>query len=152
MELVAGAAAPDFSLQTDGGETFTLSEQRGKRVVLYFYPKADTPGCTLESQEFGTLSPEFAKRNTEVVGVSPDGLKSQCKFKAKYELPFTLLCDTEHATAEGYGVWVEKSMYGKKYMGVERSTFVIGPDGAVERVYRKVKPEGHAQEVLDSLA
>ncbi|HLH04342.1 MAG TPA: thioredoxin-dependent thiol peroxidase [Bryobacteraceae bacterium] len=146
-----GAPAPEISLQTDTGEPFQLSSLKGKNVVLYFYPKADTPGCTKEACDFKAGSEKFSKANTVIVGVSPDPAGAQAKFKAKFDLPFTLLADTEHKAAEDYGVWKEKSMYGKKYMGVERTTFVIGPDGKIRKIFPKVKVEGHAEEVLAAI-
>jgi len=148
---VEGAAAPEISLDTDAGVPFKLSSLQGKNVVLYFYPKADTPGCTKEACDFKANSERFTKANTVIVGVSPDASKSQAKFKDKFDLPFTLLADTEHKAAEDYGVWQEKSMYGKKYMGVERTTFVIGTDGVVKKVFPKVKVDGHAEEVLAAI-
>ena len=146
--LKEGDAAPAISLDTDSGEPFTLSSLKGKNVVLYFYPKADTPGCTKEACEFRDTSKKFTKADTVIVGISPDASKAQAKFKDKFDLPFVLLADVEHKTSEDYGVWKEKSMYGKKYMGVERTTFLIGPDGRIARVWRKVKVPGHAEEVL----
>src|SRR5262249_13660781 len=128
-----------------------LSGLRGKRVVLYFYPKADTPGCTVEACEFRDGIRGFAKKGAAVVGISPDKPAAQAKFKSKYSLPFTLLADEEKSVAQGFGVWKEKNMYGKKVMGIERSTFVIGPDGKIEKIYGKVKAKGHAAEVLASL-
>ena len=124
---------------------------RGKRVVLYFYPKADTPGCTLESCEFRDHAGEFEKKGAAVVGISPDKPAAQEKFKTKYNLPFVLLSDDEKAAAQAFGVWKEKTMYGRKVMGIERSTFVIGPDGKIEKIYAKVKAAGHAAEVLNNL-
>lgn len=150
-ELKPGSKAPDFSLPTDSGTKLKLSSLTGKTVVLYFYPKADTPGCTKEACAFGELFPKFEGVDAVILGVSPDPVKSIAKFKQKYKLPFTLLADEEHAVAEKYGVWVEKSMYGKTYMGMERSTFVIGKDGQVSHVFRKVKPEAHPAEVLAAL-
>jgi peroxiredoxin Q/BCP len=147
-----GELAPDFTLPTDDGGELTLSALRGRSVVLYFYPKDDTSGCTVESCEFRDHFPRFADADAVVLGVSPDGVRSHGKFKAKYALPFTLLADVEHAVAERYGVWVEKSMYGRRYWGNERTTFVIAPDGRVAHVFRKVKPEGHAAEVAAALA
>ncbi len=147
-----GAAAPAIQLQTDGEQAFDLAAQKGKNIVLYFYPKADTPGCTIEAHEFNDALPKFAKFDAEVLGISPDAPKAQAKFKDKCELKFPLLCDVEHRVAESYGVWVEKSMYGRKYMGVERTTFLIGKDGKIARVFTKVKPAGHAGEVLEALA
>ena len=146
-----GAPAPDFSLTSDAGETVSLASLRGTPVVLYFYPKDDTAGCTKQACGIRDAWGEFQRRGAVVLGVSPDGEASHAKFRAKYDLPFTLLADPDHATAEAYGVWVEKSMYGKKYMGVERSTFVIGADGTVAKVMRKVKPETHANDVLAAL-
>lgn len=149
--LKEGDPAPDIRLQDDEGKPFELAKLRGKNVVLYFYPKADTSGCTLESKEFSAGAKQFAKHDAVIVGVSPDKVDAQCKFKAKYKFPFSLLADTGHATAEAYGVWKEKSMYGRKYMGIERTTFLIGPDGRIRRVFSKVKPAGHAAEVLETL-
>ena len=146
-----GAPAPEISLDTDSGEHFSLSSLKGKNVVLYFYPKADTPGCTKEACDFKASSEKFSKANTVIVGVSPDPSKAQAKFKSKFDLPFTLLADTDHKAAEEYGVWKEKSMYGKKYVGVDRTTFVIGTDGIIRKVFPKVKVEGHAAEVLAAL-
>ena len=146
-----GDKAPDVRLRTDGGEEFKLSDLRGKRVVLYFYPRADTPGCTIEACEFRDDIKAFAKKGAAVVGVSPDKPAAQAKFKEKYELPFTLLADEEKAAAQAYGVWKEKNMYGRKVMGIERTTFVIGPDARIEKIYGKVKAKGHAGEVLAQL-
>src|SRR5665213_1716809 len=131
MPLKVGDQAPEISLDTDSGDRFQLSSLHGKNVVLYFYPKADTPGCTKEACEFRDTSQKFTKANTVIVGVSPDASKSQAKFKDKFDLPFTLLADTDHQAAEAYGVWTEKSMYGKKYMGIERTTLVIDPQGKI---------------------
>jgi thioredoxin-dependent peroxiredoxin len=131
---------------------FDLAKLRGKRVVIFFYPKSDTPGCTKEACEFRDASKQFAKANAEIVGISPDKSEAQQKFAAKYSLPFTFVPDPDHSIAEAYGVWKEKSMYGRKYMGIERSTFVIGADGKVEKIFAKVKPEGHAAQVLEALA
>ena len=147
-----GDSAPPISLDTDSGEHFDLSSLHGKNVVLYFYPKADTPGCTKEACEFRDTSKKFSKANTVIVGISPDATKAQAKFKDKFDLPFTLLADVGHKAAEDYGVWKEKSMYGKKYMGVERTTFVIDPSGKIKRIFPKVKVEGHAEEVLAAIA
>ena len=151
MAVEDGSPAPDFSLTSDTGETVTLSSLRGKPVVLYFYPKDDTPGCSKQACGIRDSWGEFERRGAVVLGVSPDSEGSHVKFKQKFDLPFTLLADPDHATAEAYGVWVEKSMYGKKYMGVERSTFVIDADGTVAKAMRKVKPETHADEVLAAL-
>ena len=146
MAIQEGDKAPDIKTSE-----FKLADRRGKRVVLFFYPKSDTPGCTKEACEFRDAAKTFAKRDAVIVGLSPDKAPAQQKFAVKYDLPFTLVPDPEHAIAEAYGVWVEKSMYGRKFMGVERTTFVIGPDGRVLRVWRKVRVEGHARQVLDSL-
>ena len=146
-----GKPAPSFTLPSDSGETISLESLRGKRVVLYFYPRDDTPGCTAQACGIRDAWGEFEERGAVVFGVSPDSPKSHEKFKGKYGLPFTLLADEDHATAEAYGVWVEKSMAGKKYMGVERSTFVIDADGNVAKVMRRVKPDTHADEVLSAL-
>ena len=150
--LNEGDAAPAIALPTDSGEPFELSSLKGKNVVLYFYPKADTPGCTQESCEFRDTTQKFAAANTVIVGISPDVSKSQAKFKEKFDLPFTLLADSDHKAAEEYGVWKEKSMYGKKYMGVDRTTFVIDPDGKIKKVFPKVKVEGHAEKVLAAIS
>ena len=149
--LKAGDKAPDFEVLDDQGKTLHLSELKGQTVVLYFYPKADTPGCTIESCEFRDTIGEFTKKNVAVLGVSPDKPSAQAKFKSKYSLSFPLLADEDHKIAEAYGVWQEKSMYGKKYMGIARTTFVIGPDRKIVQVFEKVKPEGHAEQVLATL-
>jgi len=147
-----GKPAPDFSLTSDTGETISLASLRGKPVVLYFYPKDDTPGCTVQACGIRDSWGEFERRGAVVLGVSPDGVASHAKFKQKYGLPFPLLADTGHEVAEAYGVWVEKSMLGKKYMGIERSTFVIAPDGTLAKAMRKVKPDEHSDDVLAALA
>ena len=149
--MKAGDKAPDIRLRTDTGEDFKLSAMKGKRVVLYFYPRADTPGCTVEACEFRDGIKAFAKKGAAVVGISPDKPEAQAKFKTKFDLPFTLLADEERAAAEAYGVWQEKTMYGKKAMGIVRSTFVIGGDGKLKAVYRKVKPAEHVAELLADL-
>jgi thioredoxin-dependent peroxiredoxin len=146
-----GRPAPDFELQSDAGETVRLSDLRGRNVVLYFYPKDDTPGCTAQACGIRDAWDEFEQRGAVVLGISPDKESSHVKFKQKYGLPFTLLADPEHATAEDYGVWVEKTYSGKSYMGVERSTFVIDADGKLARVMRRVKPDTHAEQVLAAL-
>ncbi len=151
MRPAPGAVAPDFSLLTDTGETLTLSALKGRPVVLFFYPKDDTSGCTTEACEFRDLFPRFEQGKAVILGVSPDSVNSHAKFKAKYELPFTLLADTDKVMVQAYDVWKEKSMYGKKYMGVERTTFVIDAQGRVAKVFEKVKPEGHAAEVQSAL-
>lgn len=142
----------DFTLQTDTGDMLALSSLRGKNVVLYFYPKDDTPGCTLESCELRDLFPRFASSHAVVLGISPDDAASHQKFKAKFNLPFTLLVDENHALAEALGLWVEKTFYGKKYMGVQRTTYIIGADGGVKHVFEKVNPAGHADEVMAFLS
>jgi peroxiredoxin Q/BCP len=149
-DLAQGDPAPAFDLPTDAGGRVSLDQLRGKTVVLYFYPKDDTSGCTAEAIAFSGLKAEFNAANAVVIGISKDTAKSHDRFVAKYELTVRLASDESGAACEAYGVWVEKSMYGRKYMGVERATFLIGPDGAVERVWRKVKVPGHAQAVLDA--
>ena len=146
-----GKPAPNFELQSDSGETVKLSELRGRPVVLYFYPKDDTPGCTTEACEFRDAYDVFRERGAEVLGVSPDDVRSHEKFKTKHELPFTLLADPDHAVAEKYGVWGEKKFAGKSYMGINRSTFIIDGDGKVARALMGIKPAGHAAQVFDSL-
>jgi thioredoxin-dependent peroxiredoxin len=148
--LKEGDLAPDFDLPTDGGGQFKLSGQRGKAVVVYFYPKDDTSGCTLEAIDFSGRKAEFAKAGATIVGLSPDSVSDHDKFKAKHDLTIALAADEEKEAAEAYGVWVEKSMYGRKYMGVDRSTFLIDKKGNLARIWRKVKVEGHVQEVLDA--
>lgn len=151
MALKVGSKAPELKLTDEAGNAFKLSSLKGKTVVLYFYPKADTPGCTTESCEFRDHAPAFASKDAVIIGISPDTEKAQTKFKGKFTLPFTLLADVDHAGAEAYGVWVEKSMYGRTYMGVARTTFVIGPDGKIKHIFEKVKPAGHAEEVLAAI-
>lgn len=146
-----GKKAPVFSLESGSGATLKLSQFKGKIVVLYFYPKDNTSGCTMEAKEFRDLRKAFSDQGAVVLGVSPDSAASHCKFADKYELGFELLADTEHAVAEKFGVWAEKSMYGKKYMGIVRSTFLIDTAGKIRRVWSKVKPAGHAAEVLDAV-
>ena len=148
--LKAGDAAPDFRLPGDAGREVTLTTFAGRKLVLYFYPKDDTSGCTKEAIDFNTLRADFAAAGTEVVGVSPDSAKSHAAFKSKYDLAITLASDETKATCEAYGVWVEKSMYGRKYMGVERATFLIGADGRIAETWPKVKVPGHAEAVLAS--
>jgi peroxiredoxin Q/BCP len=149
--LEEGAPAPDFTLLSDSGDPVTLSSFRGKPVILYFYPKDDTPGCTKEACEFRDAYDVFRERGAEVLGVSPDDIASHQKFKTKHELPFTLLADPDHAVAEQYGVWGERKFAGKTYMGINRSTFIIDEDGKVARAMKGIKPAGHAAQVLDSL-
>jgi peroxiredoxin Q/BCP len=146
-----GMPAPDFSLTSDTGEVVSLSDLRGSPIVLYFYPRDDTPGCTAQACGIRDMWGELQRKGAVVLGVSPDGPKKHVKFKEKYRLPFTLLSDAEHEVAETYGTWVEKSMYGKTYMGMERSTFVIDADGKVAKVMRKVKPADHADDMLAAL-
>ena len=146
-----GKPAPDFELKSDSGERIRLSYLRGKPVVLYFYPKDDTPGCTAQACGIRDAWGDFEQRGAIVLGVSPDGESSHVEFKEKYGLPFTLLADPDHAVAEEYGVWVERTNYGKTYMGIERSTFVIDADGDVSKVLRRVKPDTHAEQVLAAL-
>ncbi len=151
LAIEEGTPAPDFTLSTDSGDNLSLSSLRGKAVVLYFYPKDDTPGCTTQACGIRDAWGEFERAGAVVVGVSPDGEASHAKFKEKYDLPFTLLADTDHEVADAYGVWGEKTYAGKTYMGVHRSTFVIDADGNVARVFHDVKPAEHADQVLDAL-
>jgi peroxiredoxin Q/BCP len=146
--LVEGYFAPDFTLDTDGNSSLTLSELRGKNVVLYFYPKDDTPGCTIEAKDFSDNLKLFELEETVIIGISKDTIESHDKFKAKYCLPFTLASDANSTVCEAYGTWVEKNMYGKKYMGIQRDTFLIDKTGKIRKIWRKVKVEGHASEVL----
>ena len=146
-----GKPAPDFELQSDSGDTVRLSDLRGKPVVLYFYPKDDTPGCTTEACEFRDAYDRYRERGIEILGVSPDDVASHVKFKSKYELPFTLLADPDHRIAEDYGVWGERSYAGKTYMGITRSTFIIDEKGKVARAMLGIKPAGHAAAVLEEL-
>ena len=150
--LEEGQPAPGFTLPTDGGDEISLESLRGKPVVLYFYPKDDTPGCTKQACGIRDAWGEFERSGAVVLGVSPDSPKRHAKFRDKYGLPFTLLADEDHSVSEKYGVWVEKSFAGKKYMGVERSTFIIGADGTLTRVMRRVKPDTHADDVLAALS
>ena len=147
-----GAVAPDFTLVADQGGAVTLSGLRGKRVVLYFYPKDDTPGCTIQACDFRDALPRFGGVDAVVLGVSPDSVKSHAKFRAKFDLNFSLLSDEDHAVAEAYGVWKEKKMYGRTYMGIERSTFLIDEEGKVAEVWRKVRPKGHTEMLAELLA
>ncbi|MEC9344773.1 MAG: thioredoxin-dependent thiol peroxidase [Pseudomonadota bacterium] len=146
-----GSKAPDFTMPTDGGGSVSLADLKGKSVVLYFYPKDDTPGCTTEAIDFTGLIGDFRAAGAEVIGVSKDTVARHEKFKAKHELAVTLAADTDGTVCEAYGVWVEKSMYGRTSMGIERATFLIGPDGTVRQVWRKVKVKGHAEAVLDAV-
>lgn len=147
-----GKKAPSFTLPGSSGKNVKLSDYKGKNIVLYFYPKDDTPGCTVEAKGFRDHADAFENAGAVVLGVSPDGVTSHCKFRDKYDLNFELLADEEHAVAEKYGVWVEKSMYGKKYWGVQRATFLIDGSGKVAKVWPKVKPDGHPAEVLAAIA
>jgi peroxiredoxin Q/BCP len=144
--------APDFTAVTDEGKELSLSDLRGKKVVLYFYPKDDTPGCTIESCEFRDAHPRFVGTDAVVLGVSPDDVRSHQKFRKKFDLPFTLLVDEGHAIADRYEAWGEKSLFGVKYHGTLRTTYVIDRDGRIAKIFRKVKPKGHAEEVEQALA
>ncbi len=150
--VAEGAEAPDFELTSDSGEPVRLSQLRGRPVVLYFYPRDDTPGCTTQACGIRDLYGDFEESGAVVLGVSPDTVESHVRFKVKHRLPFTLLADPEHEVAEAYGVWKEKSFGGKRYWGVERSTFVIDEAGRVVKAIRRVKPDTHAEKVLEALA
>jgi peroxiredoxin Q/BCP len=152
MSVEVGAKAPDFTLPSDGGGKVSLKALKGKAVVLYFYPKDDTSGCTAESCAFRDALPNFSKVKAAIVGISRDSVASHDKFKAKYGLTFPLAADEDGTVCEAYGTWVEKSMYGRKYMGIERSTFLIDAKGIVSNIWRKVKVPGHAEEVLEAAA
>ncbi len=152
MPIAEGIPAPDFTLPTDAGDTLTLSSLRGQWVVLFAYPKDDTPGCTVEACEFRDALPHFDASKAVILGISPDSVKAHAKFKAKFALPYVLLADEEKAVLQAYDVWKEKSMYGKTYMGVERTTFLIDPTGQIAKVFTKVKPAGHAAEVMAAIA
>ncbi|WP_373063122.1 peroxiredoxin [Gemmatimonas sp.] len=151
MPIAEGILAPDFTLPTDAGDTLTLSSLRGQWVVLFAYPKDDTSGCTIEACEFRDALPRFDASKAVILGISPDSVKSHVKFKTKFELPYTLLADEEKTVLQAYDVWKEKSMYGKTYMGVERTTFLIDPAGQIAKVFTKVKPAGHADEVMAAI-
>jgi len=149
MPMIAiGNPAPDFTISTDSGATVSLSDYRGGKLVLYFYPKAGTPGCTIEAHDFNRLRQEFSAAGATVIGISPDPAKALAKFRAKESLEFPLAGDEQHAILEAYGVWEEKSMYGKTYMGVVRTTVLIDADGRIAQIWPKVKVAGHAEEVL----
>ncbi len=150
-ELKEGDQAPDFELDDDAGRKFRLADHRGKKVVVYFYPRASTPGCTTEACEFRDANDDLREREAVVVGVSPDPIPALQKFKSAQHLNFPLLSDVDKRTIEAYGVWKEKNMYGKKTMGVERSTFLVDEQGRIAKIFRKVKPEGHAEQVLAAL-
>jgi len=146
--LSAGDKAPAFDMPADNGGNVSLDTLKGKKIVLYFYPKDDTPGCTLEGKDFSAHMQDFKKANTEVIGVSKDSVESHCKFRDKYGYSITLASDEGGSVCENYGVWGEKNMYGKKYMGIERTTFLIDGQGIIRQVWNKVKVEGHAEEAL----
>lgn len=150
-ELSIGQSAPDFELPRGGGGTLRLSDLKGKSVVLYFYPKDDTTGCTAEAIDFSALKPEFEKAGSFVVGMSPDSVKKHDKFTKKHSLSIELVSDEQRNALEAFGVWVQKSMYGRKYMGVERSTYLVDRDGRIARIWRPVKVPGHAKEVLEAV-
>jgi thioredoxin-dependent peroxiredoxin len=150
MSLSQGDAAPDFTLPTDGGETVTLFDLKGGAVIVYFYPKDNTPGCTTEARAFRDLKPEFTRAGTRVIGISKDSVKKHDNFKAKHDLNFTLASDVSGEVCEAFGIWVEKNLYGRKYMGIERSTFLIDGAGVIQEVWRKVRVKGHVEKVLDA--
>ncbi|WP_284758115.1 thioredoxin-dependent thiol peroxidase [Agrobacterium sp. fls2-241-TYG-188a] len=150
-DLAIGDKAPDFTLPRNGGGEINLASLQGKAVVLYFYPKDDTSGCTVQALDFSAMGADFEAANSVVIGISPDSVKSHDKFAAKHALTVMLASDEEKTVLETYGVWKEKSMYGKKYMGVERTTYLIAPDGKIAKVWNKVKPAGHAQIVLEAI-
>jgi peroxiredoxin Q/BCP len=147
-KLTAGSKAPNFKLPRDGGREVSLADFKGRKLVLYFYPRADTSGCTKEAIDFSKLAPAFARAGTSILGVSADPVKAQDKFKAKHDLSIALGSDESHEMLNAYGVWAKKSMYGRSYMGILRNTYLIGPDGKIARVWEKVKVPGHAEEVL----
>ncbi len=150
-DLAIGDKAPDFTLPRNGGGEINLASLQGKAVVLYFYPKDDTSGCTVQALDFSAMGADFEAANAVVIGISPDSVKSHDKFAAKHALTVMLASDEEKTVLETYGVWKEKSMYGKKYMGVERTTYLIAPDGKIAKIWSKVKPAGHAQIVLEAI-
>ena len=152
-ELTIGDKAPEFKLPTDGDGVVNLTEFKGKKnVILYFYPKDDTPGCTIEAKDFKELNDDFANKDTIILGVSKDSVQKHDKFKEKYDLPFSLISDEALDMCQKYGVWVEKSMFGRKYMGINRSTFLIDKSGKIQKIWRNVKVTNHAQEVFESVA
>jgi peroxiredoxin Q/BCP len=151
MAAIINEKAPDFTLPTDSGAKLSLADLHGKRIVLYFYPKDDTPGCTTEACSFGTSLPHFSQINAEILGISKDSPSSHQKFKQKYQIPFTLLSDKDAQVCEAYGVLVEKSRFGKKYKGIERSTFLIDEKGIIRAIWRSVKVDGHTETVLKKL-
>jgi peroxiredoxin Q/BCP len=150
-KIAVGKKPPDFTLQSDTGELVSLSGLKGQTVVLYWYPKDNTPGCTREACDFRDLFPRFTRGKAVILGISPDSYRKHANFKKKFALPFTLLSDKDHKVAEQYGIWVEKLFWGRKYMGVERTTYIIGPDGKIKKIFSKVNPEGHAAEVEAAL-
>jgi peroxiredoxin Q/BCP len=150
MSVDEGKKAPDFTTATDGGGKLKLSDLKGKTVILYFYPKDDTTGCTREACGFRDSLPDFSRAKATVIGVSRDSVERHDKFKTKYDLPFTLVSDADGKICEKYGTWIEKSLYGRKYMGIDRATFLIDKTGTVRRIWRKVKVPGHVEEVLDA--
>jgi peroxiredoxin Q/BCP len=147
-KIAIGRKAPDFTLPRDGGGQVSLADFKGKKLVLYFYPKADTEGCTIEAKDFSRLEPAFTRAKTAVLGVSADPVKKQDRFKTKHDLTIPLASDETHEMLNAYGVWAEKSMYGRTYMGILRNTYLIGPDGKIAQIWEKVKVKGHAEEVL----
>ncbi len=149
--IATGKKAPDFTIQSDTGEDVSLNNYRGQWVVLFFYPKADTPGCTVEACELRDAAPRFDGLNAVILGASADKVAKQAKFKAKYELPYALLADADHTLAEAYGVWGEKKFMGRKYMGINRTTLLIDPEGKIAHIFEKVSPAGHGAEVLAKL-
>ncbi len=150
MTVIIGDTAPDFTLPADGGDEISLAKLRGKKVVLYFYPKDDTPGCTKEACGFRDALPDFSTVDAEIIGISKDSVAKHDKFKSKYDLPFRLVSDENGKIVEAYGSWVEKSMYGRKYMGIDRSTFLIDETGKIRQIWRKVKVTGHVDDVLET--
>ena len=151
MSLTIGDKAPDFTVATDGGGTFCLSEMMGHNVIIYFYPKDDTPGCTKEACEFRDSLPDFSNSSSKIIGISKDTVAKHDKFKSKYDLPFMLGADLEGDVCGVYGTWVEKSMYGRQYMGIERATFLVDKEGVLQGIWRKVKVKGHVEEVLGAV-
>jgi peroxiredoxin Q/BCP len=151
MSIQAGSPAPEFSLPDENEQVHHLNDYRGQTVLLYFYPKDDTPGCTTEACNFRDDYSAYVEAGVVILGVSPDSPKKHTKFKAKYELPFTLLADTDHQVCERYGVWGQKKFMGREYEGVHRTTFLIGPDGAIQKVFENVKPANHSAEILSVL-
>ena len=151
MPLDVGDNAPEFTIATDGGGSFSLSEMKGYNVIIYFYPKDDTPGCTKEACGFRDMLPDFSDSSAKIIGISKDTVAKHDKFKSKYELPFLLGADLEGNVCEAYGTWVEKSMYGRQYMGIERATFLVDKKSVVRGIWRKVKVKGHVEEVLSAV-